>query len=297
MWNLKTLEFFLREVGANLRRNSLMSLAAITTVSFSLAILGGAFLVALNLDAIAQRESHKVGLCAFLKAESTTAQQEQLRQQIAALPGVARVTLVTQQETLRRLKRQLGEDLFKDLPGNRMQPSFEVKTHSLDQIIPTARAIQRLPGVVTVRCDQLIVRRLQQVAHWIQVAGAGALVLLGLATCGIINNTIRLTILARKREIRIMQLVGATDWFIRMPFLLEGIAHGLGGALVSAALLLGGYCRLVGYVHTHSFLRLVDDAALLRGFVLGLVALGVVYGVAGSLVSMSRFLGDDTTAS
>lgn len=293
MWNWQTLEFFLCEVGANWRRNSLMSLAAITTASLSLSILGGAFLVALNLDAMARRESHKVALCAFLDVGSTAAQQEQLRRQIAALPGVTQVTLVSQEETLQRLKKQLGEDLFKDLPGNRLQPSFEVKTQNLEQIIPTARAIQGLSGVVSVRCDQLVIRRLQQVARWIQMAGIGALVLLGVATCGIIHNTIRLTILARQREIRIMQLVGATNWFIRMPFLLEGITHGLAGAVVAATILVSGYCRLVGYINTSSFLRLIDDAALLRGFALGLVGLGVVYGVAGSLVSIARFLADD----
>jgi cell division transport system permease protein len=293
MWNLQTIEFFLREVGANLRRNSLMSLAAVTTVALSLGILGGTFLVALNLEAMARREADKVELCAFLKAESTAAQQDQVRQQIAALPGVTQVTFVSQEETLRRLKKQLGEDLFEGLPGNRMQPSFEVKTQTLDQALPTARTIQDIKGVEKVRCGQLIIHRLQQIVRWIQGAGVGAVVLLGLATSGIINNTIRLTILARQREIRIMQLVGATNWFIRMPFLLEGITHGLVGGLLAIAVLLGGYHGLVGYVNTSSFWRLVSDSTLLRGFAGVLVAIGVLYGIAGSFVSIARFLGDD----
>ena len=297
MWNLQTVEFFLREMGANLRRNPLMSLAAITTVSLSLGILGGAFLVALNLDALAQREAHKVELCAFLGAQSSAAEQDQIRRRIAALPEVIQVSFVSSEEALRRLEKQLGKELLQGLPGNQMQPSFEVKTQTLEQIIPTARAIQDLEGVLEVFCGQHIIRRLKRIVRGIQMAGLGGLILLGLATSGIINNTIRLTILARRQEIRIMQLVGATNWFIRMPFLLEGMAHGLLGSLLAIALLLGGYQRLALGVNASSFFRLVNDSILLQGFAVTLIGLGILYGMAGSLISTSRFLRDDTLRS
>jgi len=292
MWNGQTLEFFIREVAINLRRNPLMNLAAISTVALALFVLGSGFLVRANIEALAEREARRVEIRAFLEPGLKTDRIETLRNQIAALPGVAGVTFVSSDEALARLQEQLqAGDLLDELKGeNRLPASFDVKTKTLSEVEPTAAQIESLAGVAKVQCGQRIVRRLQQVVRVLHLGGLGGLILLGLATMGIINNAIRLAIFARRREIRIMQLVGATDWFIRVPFLLEGVVQGLVGALLAAVPLISGYRYLASKLPPIPGLSLIDESRWLLVFALALLGLGMLLGLGGSLLSIRRFL-------
>jgi len=290
---LRTVEFFLQEVAANLRRNGLMTLAAVVIVTLSLTVLGTFFLLMLNLQTLAQQEASKVEVNAFLRSNLTEETISALQADIASLSGVVAVRYVSPTEGLQQLQAELGLEFLSELAAeeNPLPGKFEIKTASSDQVPQVAAQVADLEGIEEVTYGGEIVVRLNRLVHALRAVGLTALVLLGLATCGIIHNAIRLTIVARHREIRIMQLVGATRWFIRTPFLLEGLFHGLTGAVLACILLLAGYRQAVSVAATVlPWLKLVHPETLMPAFSLALLAVGGVFGAAGSIISLNRFL-------
>jgi len=136
-----------------------------------------------------------------------------------------------------------------------------------------------------------VTAKLLTVARGVKLAGVVVGVFLCLATLTVINTTIRLTIYARRREIRIMQLVGATKWFIRLPFLLEGLFQGLIGGILAAVLVSAGYAWVTEQVARNlQFLKLVDASSFLTLFAVSMVLAGALFGVVGSLTGIRRYL-------
>ena len=154
-----------------------------------------------------------------------------------------------------------------------------------------AEAARNLEGVAKVKYKEQITDKLLTLARGIKIAGVVSGLLMAAATLLIVSTTIRLTIYARRREIRIMQLVGATNWFIRLPFILEGGFHGVMGGAVSAVMVLAAYSWTNAYVDRHlGFLELVYDTRFAVLFGLGTLLCGVLFGVFGSLIGLSRYL-------
>jgi cell division transport system permease protein len=154
-----------------------------------------------------------------------------------------------------------------------------------------AAMAQRLPGVAEVRYGQELTERLLALVRAAKMGGLSLIIFMALASLLIIATTIRLTIYARRREIRIMQLVGATHWFIRLPFLLEGLLYGLAGGILAAVVLLVGYSYLDQQVtRALAFLPLLFSPRLLALLAGLMVSLGVVFGLAGSLLATREYL-------
>lgn len=219
---------------------------------------------------------------------------KRLEEQIRALEGVTSVRFVSKQEALERMRQSFGErasilEAVDDI--NPLPDSFEVQVARPEQVAAVAEAIAAMPGVEKVDYKRDTVERLFRLTSVLRGLGLVVAVLLVLGSAVVISNAIRLTVFARRREVAIMKLVGATDWFIRLPFLLEGLALGLGGAVLAWGALALAYWWAAGVAaRTLPFLVLVRTEEVVRFTWLPLLALGALVGSLGSGISLRRFL-------
>jgi cell division transport system permease protein len=174
---------------------------------------------------------------------------------------------------------------------NPLSDRIDVRARNPQDLPALAGLAETLPEVKKVVSRMQTTKRVLQIARVIRTGSLIAVILVCLAGILIVHNTIRLTIFARRREIGVMQVVGATNFFVSGPYLLEGMALGLAGALVAAGMVLGGYYYLLGRAgESLQFVPLVSDPSILARFALALLVAGIVLGLIGSLVSVSRFL-------
>lgn len=289
-----TWEFYIRETLLSLRRNSLMSLASISTVALSFLILGLFVLLVVNLDYMADTLEAQVEIAAYLDPELEEGEIARIAEQIESLPGVRESDFVSRDEALDRLRKQFGErqDLLDSVEEmNPLRHSFEIRAEEAEQVKVIAREIGGIEGVAEVKYRQEVVERLFSLTRSIRMGGLVLVLLLLMATVFLISNTIRLTVFARRREIGIMKLVGATDWFIRWPFILEGILLGILGTLVSLLVLTRLYNWVVASIYSSlPFVPVVSPEGIIKPLSLLLLGLGFIVGAFGSLVSLRRFL-------
>jgi cell division transport system permease protein len=294
------LDYVVRETGSNLRRNITLSLAAIVTVGVSLSLFGSALLLQQGVENVSGRWQNDIELIVFLNRDITEEQQGALEQQLNDNPEIERVRYVgveeSREEALRLFERndamlrKIREDETWVPASFRLVPV----TKDTEAIKSLQRQLSGAAGVRTVSTSLDAVETVTHVADFARRAIMIVAVGLLLAALMLILNSIRMAMFARRREIEVMKLVGATNWFIRVPFMLEGVIQGLIGstfALVSLWFLDGFMER----VATREQYRLI-----LQGFVASqgeltltmiiVVVLGVVIGAAGSGWALSRFL-------
>jgi cell division transport system permease protein len=286
---LNTLEFLLTQAWSAIVRNGAISGAAVTNVAVALCVLGAFALTAYNLDQQASTQAAGVEITADLgKGVSKDQVEGQLRQ----LPGVASVRFVGKQEALQQLGKAWNLDLkAMQRIGNPLPDAFHLAPADPNQVDALAASVKTVKGIAEVRYAQQTTQRLLTLARGIKLAGLLAVIVLGTATLLLVSVTIRLTIYARRREIRIMQLVGATNWFIRVPFLMEGIFQGFAGGVIAVCLLLPGY-DYVQDVITKSlpFMKVAYSSDMMVLLAIGTVLLGCAFGGLGSLIGLQRHL-------
>jgi len=291
---LRTAGYFFRQAALSLWRNIWMSLASVASVAISMFLLGAFLLLVFNVNYIAANLQSNVEIAVFLQVDTPRQVAYQVRDQVKAMPGVTEVTLVPKEEGLKQLSQQFGgqEELLEATGGVNPLPDYlRVRVAVPETIHEVARAIANLPGVEKVNYGQEVVERLFAVVRWLRWLGAGIIFVLGLGALFLIIITIRLTVYSRRREISIMKYVGATDWFIRWPFFLEGLFLGLVGSGCAALTVYTGYNLLLTRAGAALvFIPLLNDRGLLLNSVLSLVAGGALVGALGSLLSIRRFL-------
>lgn len=291
---IRTIEYFIKEAVSSIRHNGLMSFASISTVALSLLILGMFLIMVLNLNNMASNLESQVQVSVYLQDGLSDVQTREIGTKITKLPGVTQVNFVDKEEAMERFKQRLGEQqsILKALDGNNPLPNaFEVKMDSPEKVKPVAQAIAQLKGVENAKYGQEVVEQLFTLTKMIRIFGVVLIGFLALAALFIISNTIRLTVFARRREIGIMKYVGATDWFIRWPFLLEGIILGFGGALVAVLLLNQTYGALIHQVYESlAFLPLIPQYPFINYISIVLLLIGTVIGALGSTISLRKFM-------
>jgi cell division transport system permease protein len=269
-----------------------MSLLAITTVTVGLFILGAFFLVLANVQAAVAKETHKLDIVVFLKADITPERRRQIYE-ATRISQVKDLQIVPKAQVLKEVQRKWPDIPMADFAeDNPLNDEIRIKLKNPEEIFAVQKYLNGIEGVLKTRRDDEPVRQLLAVNRFLMVAGFASLVILGMACLLIIHNAIRLTIFARRREIRIMELVGATAWFIRVPFLLEGIIYGIAGAAVAATVLGAVW---MAAVRTSSplvglLLPLANSGVLQQCLALMLGA-GLLFGLLGSWASLSRSLG------
>ena len=273
--SLSTKEYFIRETG-------LMSLASVSTVALSLLVLGMFLLIFINTNNLAQYLESQVQITVYMEDSVEAPGLSDMKQTLENLPGVLSVTEVSKQEALSRFKERLGqqEKLLHSLGTDNPFPnSFEVQVDRPDRINETAKF------------GQEIVEHIFQMTKILRIGGVVLVILLALATLFIIANTIRLTVFARRKEVNIMKYVGATDWFIRWPFILEGMTLGFFGALIANFVINGTYAALLSRIYaTLAFLPMVPAYPMLTYVDISIILAGTAIGAAGSYISLRKFL-------
>jgi cell division transport system permease protein len=281
--------YFLREVATNIRRSPLMSIASVTTVLVLTLILGYFTALMLNLEALANSLLDEVQVVAYLDDD---ANQVSVSQQLERIPGVEKAHFVSKETALNKLvERMNGRVKVDDLTRNPLPNSYEVSVASADDLELVAKRAQRVAGVARVKYGEEIAQRMMRFNSLVRTVGIVVLALLFLSTVLIVSNTIRLTVFARRKEIEIMQMVGAAEWFIRWPFILEGVLQGLCGSVIAAIVVGGSYAMVIpSLTQTISFLPMVQAEIMLPTLLPILVLNGGFVGALGSLVSVNKFL-------
>ena len=243
-------------------------------------------LLFLNTNNLAQYLESQVQITVYMQDEADGSVLENTRVQLEGMPGVKKVTAVTKDEALERFKERLGEqqNLLNALGTDNPFPySFEVEVDAPERIAELTPQIGDMEGVETAKFGQEVVEQLFQITKILRVGGVVLVVLLAFATLFIIANTIRLTVFARRREVNIMKYVGATDWFIRWPFMLEGMTLGFFGSLISILVINISYSALLSRIYsTLAFLPMLPPYPMLLYVDLFIIISGTAIGAAGS---------------
>ena len=291
---LKTGEYFIQEVFHSLRRNNWMTFASIGTVAVSLFVLGVFLILVLNMNRLAGMLESQVQISVYLEDHLTDREKRQIGYDIESLQGIDSVTYVDRETAKERLKERLGDQkylldaLSEDNP---MPDAFEVTVTTPSVVESAAGAIAAMQGVEEAKYGQDVVEHLFDITRLMRIFGFVLMGLLGGATLFIISNTIRLTVFARRKEIAIMKYVGATDWFIRWPFHLEGIVLGCIGGFIAAVALRSFYAAMAAKIYsTLAFFPLMPQYPFMNYVTLAILLAGIVIGAIGSVISLKRFL-------
>jgi cell division transport system permease protein len=291
---LSTIKYYFREAFQSVLRNSWLSVASVGVVAVSLLILGSSLILVINANNIAANLESSVEITAFLKDKTSSDQIRALEIKIKAQPEVVEAKYVSKAQALEEMKKNFGdnEDIQAGLEEkNPLPDALRIKTSNVEQVEPLARQLESFEQVDQVRYGQGVVEKLLALSKWVRTAGLVTMVLLGIAAVFLIATTIRLSVFARRKEIGIMKMLGATNWFVRFPFLLEGMFLGLVGSILSVTVIYFGYLSLIGSIQLSlPFIQLVSDRSQLVPLVESLLGLGLGIGVAGSMISLRKFL-------
>ena len=296
MKTLKDFLYFLKEALKSLVRNRWMSLASIGVVSVTLLLLGIFMLVNFNVDLFTRDLKDQVEILVYVQDANTEAETESLRIRMIDIPEVEEVRFVSKGEALERLKESFGDraDLlagYEDDEINPLRDSFEIKTSVPEDVSVVAQRIEGFRGVDWVDYGQEFVERLFLIAQGIKIGVLAFMIVLGLTAVFLISNTIKLAVFSRSDEVKIMKYVGSTDWFIRWPFLFEGMLMGLLGAITALFILNFGYGFVVDWLHTQvRFLNFMPPHFVMGEVIKVILPMGVIIGGLGSMISTQRFL-------
>jgi cell division transport system permease protein len=278
----------------SLYRNRWMSIASVGVVVVTLLMLGTFMMVSLNVTHITDAVKSQVEIVVYVDDDAALEQQNQLQGRLTAHSELAEVRFVSREEAFERLQSQSGDLLegYNIDEENPLRNSYEIRTVVPESVTEIARELEGYPAVASVYYGKGVVENLFNVTRALQLVALGLMVLLAITAVFLIAHTIKLTVYIRSREIMIMKYVGATNWFIRWPFVLEGLALGLLGAVLPLFALYYIYQLSVDWVVTNNlhFLSLIPVSAIIIELAKYLVPLGTGLGILGSSFSMGRFL-------
>lgn len=287
--------FSFRQGTQNITRSPFMSLLVVSTMTIALSVLGFLLLTISDLNYLSLQMSTHLKIVVFLSDDQTP---EAAATRIQEIKGVlAPVTQLSKADALKSMSEELPE-LKKLLENpdthelsNPFPATLEVSLTDIDKMKTIGEEIRQLPGVEGVEYNQNLALQLRQIENAVQIVGFTIAALLFLGTLAIIINTIQLAVHNRQREIEIMHLVGAPDWFIRLPFLIEGLFFGVVGALSANVMLV--FWRMVPLQQLQSWFSFIQLEPGLGpiGPVSGVViAMGILMGILGSSLSVHRYI-------
>ncbi len=290
-------EYVARETVTNLRRNISMASAALLTVAVSLTLVGGALLVKRGVDRATVQWKGNVELSIFMKPDASQLESEAVDRQLDAMPEVRSARYVSKPEAFEEFKKIFANepDVRDSLTVEQIPPSYRVVPKEAEQTKLIGERFQDTAGVFRVSYAKEEVDALVSVTNFLQIMLWGIAIVLLMAASLLILNTIRMAIFARRREVAVMKLVGATNWFIRIPFMLEGLLQGLAGAAIAYGVVWVGRDLIQNQVNSANndiqlFKQFLVTSSDVAGTGILLLVVGVVVGTVGSALAVSRFL-------
>ncbi len=278
-----------------MRRNGLMTLASISTVALSLFMLGVFLCGVVNLNNMAASLETQVQLSVYLKDDLTTNQIMETGKAVKSQPHIKELKFVTKDQALQDFKSRLGDDqkqMIDSLEGvNPLPNSYIVTFENPQDVKLAAKELATVPGVESVHYGQDVVDELFKITQIIRIGGIVLIAFLAAATLFIISNTIRLTVFARRKEIAIMKYVGATNGFIRWPFVIEGMLLGCIGGLIAVACTGEFYYFITSEIEQSlAFFPLVPMFPIFYQLAVALLIIGIFVGAIGSAISLRQYM-------
>ncbi len=292
---IRGLRYSFTEAFKNIFSNGWMTLASIFTVIASLLVLGVFLTLTINVNHMVNNIQDSYEVVVFVDEKVNDDGVEAIGEKIKKISNISEVKLTTSEERLENLKDKMGNDadkLDRYEDDNPLRDMYRVTLEDLSLSESTIEEIEEIDGIAKIQRNEEAVNKLVTIARYIQNFSLWIILALAIVSIFIISNTIKLTVYTRRKEINIMKFVGATDWFIRWPFIIEGIFIGILGAGISIGLILGGYVLLNSVLSSLevafiSLLPLNDLAWIIVGSSLGL---GAILGGIGSFISVRKHL-------
>ena len=291
--NFNSFRYCMRQSIISLHRNLWLAVVTAGIIAISLSILGGFLLLAVNADQMIRNIGTNVEIGVFLE---DGAQVEAIQQKLDNHAGIHSYTFVSKEQGLKDFGHSLGDRVLligMEGENNPLPDLFRVRTLDAENVPAVAAEIASYPGVEMTDYGEELVGRLLKITSWVNTLFLAVSILLALGAILLIITTIRLSVLARQDEVGIMKYLGASNWFIRFPFLLEGMTMGWTGTLAATAALAVVYYRLATSLQQEAltfFIQPVTDTAQLLPIFIGLLLLGTLMGGFGSFISVRKFL-------
>lgn len=278
-------------------RNRGMSIASISSVMASLTVLGVIITIVLNVNNLSEMAQMQFDtIQVFLEKELTTTEISNLGQEIGKIEGVKFLDYETKEEALNRMKEQWGDKgyLLEVLEENTLPNSYIIHLENIEVADGVVKVLNTIEGIEEIRYHKEILDTMMGIANFIRTIGLALIVILILITMFIIANTIKLTLNARRQEINIMKYVGATNWFIRWPFFIEGIVLGLIGAIIALGIVYFGYEYAFNLIsnkfHIILSIKIVPVGEMMNRTLPIFTVLGAGVGALGSILSLRKHL-------
>jgi cell division transport system permease protein len=285
--------YFFRETFTAVRRNALVTFAAISTVFISLFLLGGSLLVERQVRLMAGEWASRVEVSVFIRDTASTDQIKALGDKIAEMPEVQEVFFESREEAYARFRKLFADStsLIDNVDADAMPQSYRVKLKDPEKFAVIRARLAGDPTVEEVRDEQRLLKNLFAVTRVLRTGVQAVAIIMLVAAAGLIGNTVRMAVFARRKEIAIMKLVGATNWFIRIPFLIEGVVEGFLGAVMAV---LGIFAMKVLFIDPLrgqvSFVPTWVGTGEILSTIPWILGAGILIAAVASLVAMRRFL-------
>ena len=292
---INTINYFIVDALKSIKRNITVSFAAMLTVLVTFFVLGTFTLVGLNFNKTIEDVADKIEIKVYLQDDIKLVNQREVEIKLAEQEGVKAVTYESKDEAFTKLKKDLegnsGMLEGYSLENNPLASSYIVTLEDASYASNVTEAVEDMTGVESVTNQQELIEKISRVVDFVQILGVILFFVFIGVSIFLIMNTIKLAVYSRRREVGIMKFVGATDWFIRWPFVIEGIIIGAIGSLLATAVLYFIYRGVFGFIASNLLIANLVPVSfvlttLLGGFLLG----GILVGAIGSIAALRKFL-------
>ena len=289
---MRRLSYYFNETVNGLRRNGLMVFAAVSTVFISLFLFGGAYLITREVNLVVDFTTEKVEVAVYLKDTISDADRQLLFRRIQGMDDVADVTYESKQRAYERFKRIFANQpaLTQNVSPDALPASFRVKLDDPTKFEVVSAQLNGQPGIERIVDQRSLLKRVFAVSNILRAGALVAALVVLLSAAGLIGNTVRMAVFSRRREIGIMRLVGATNWFIRIPFIIEALIQALIGAGAAIVTLVIFRRVFLNSIHNSiAFLPVIPTSDLFVMIPI-LLGIGVFVAMLASFIAMRRFL-------
>ncbi len=290
-----SLSYLTKEGFRSIRFNKLMSLASVAVLLSCLVLIGAAFMMFVNINELLGAVSEQNVVMIFIADEANEEQEKAMGQQIEAIPNVSRCEFVSKEDAFPEVLQSIGSAaaLFEGLEDNPLPDAYQVTLSDMEQYDQTVSQLKKLDNVLHIRQNRDFAKKLTAIKKTLGTVSVAVIIILLVVSFFIISNTVRVTMFNRRLEIMIMKSVGATKWFIRWPFMVEGMVLGVIAGVAALGIVWGMYEALSNALL--SILSVLSSKPVpfkeYAGILLGaFVVTGVLTGAYGSYVSMNRYL-------
>ena len=295
--NLSKLKYFFREAKKNVIRNGLMSVASLFTIASCLLILGVFTLLSLNVNHITEQIKDQCEIQLYINTEATDERVAQIGDEIRSVENVKEISLFTKEDTLEYAKQDMFDGNEGMLEGfdedNPFSDSYKIVLDDIEKTTETVANLEKIADVDKVVNKQDVVNTVVSLSGGVKKFTIAMMIVLLIVAIVIISNTVKLTVFNRRKEINIMKYIGATDRFIRVPFVLEGLIIGFSAAVIAFLLVFWGYFALVRYIDVNlnfGVVELIGAGEVAPMIAVLFVVFGSLIGVVGSAISMRKHL-------